>query len=92
MRMGWALLLSVMRLGLRLELVPKDLGVCDELRQELRVREDGLVDLVQFALVAECSEQLLVGTWDLVDVLSPTVVRRDLCCLLSLSSSNRLHE
>ena len=78
MRVRWSSFLFLRIFVLRLELVSENLWVRDELLQELRVRDNSFVDLVQSALVTQRGEQLLVCAWNLVDVLAATVVRREL--------------
>ena len=60
------------------QVVPEDLGVCDDLLEERGVREDRLVDLVQLRLVPDGGEQLLVAARELIDVLPAAVVRGEL--------------
>lgn len=59
-----------------IELMSKYLRICDDLLQELRVREDRAVDLCEALFVPERAEPLLVSTRERVDVFSAAVV----CC------------
>lgn len=60
---------------LRLEAVPKNLGVRDNLLEKVRVRDDRLVYFVQLAFVTQHRQEFLVASREFVDVLPPAVIR-----------------